>query len=256
MRPPLMLLLTVLAFGLAGCGTIDPQGAKVTKFGPATVIQQPVDEPDLVSLITKGEASFPVSQNANPEEFSKALDKAVRAFYSAPGADEEKRLHRNRIQDRLILASNDGCEAFKTVLKRKQADRNFEFGTATVLFGAAGAVATGAQAAKNLAALAGASGGIRAEYNRDFFSDVAAHVITKGINSRRKEMLGGIVAGQAKAIQDYTLEAALSDAVVFHGACSLVGGLEYAEGAIAKVDGQAVGLDALKAIATTLKSTP
>lgn len=67
MRPPLMLLLTVLAFGLAGCGTIDPQGAKVTKFGPATVIQQPVDEPDLVSLITKGEASFPVSQNANPE---------------------------------------------------------------------------------------------------------------------------------------------------------------------------------------------
>lgn len=180
----------------------------------------------------------------------------MRAFYSASGADEEKRLHRNRIQDRLILASNDGCEAFKTVLKRKQADRNFEFGTATVLFGAAGAVATGAQAAKNLAALAGASGGIRAEYNRDFFSDVAAHVITKGINSRRKEMLGGIVAGQAKPIQDYTLEAALSDAVVFHRACSLVGGLEYAEGAIAKVDGTAVGLDALKAIATTLKSTP
>lgn len=250
-------ILTAVIFvglaGLAGCGTIDPQGAKVTKFGPNSVIQQPVDEPDLVSLITKGGASFSVSNTAKPEEFSTALDKAFLTFYSSPGTDEDKRLHRNRVQDRLILASSAACGAFKTVLKRKQADRNFEFGTATVLFGAAGAVATSAQAAKSLAALAGVSGGVRAEYNRDFFSDVAAHVITKGINSRRKEMLGGIVAGQGKPITEYSLEAALSDAVVFHGACSLVGGLEYAEGAIAKVDGQQVGLDALKAVTKALE---
>ncbi len=250
------LLALVGLVALAGCGTIDPEGAKVTKFGPQSVIQQPIDEPDLVSLITGGEQSFPVSQAAKPEAFSKALDKAVRAFYEVNEAAEEKTLRRNRIQDRLILASNEGCEAFKTVLKRKQADRNFEFGTATVLFGAAGAVATGAQAAKNLAALAGVSGGVRAEYNRDFFSDVAAHVITKGINSRRKEILGNIAAGQAKPISGYSLEAALSDVVVFHGACSLVGGMEYAEGAISKVDGQAVGLDAMSAVAKTLQETP
>lgn len=249
MRCPLYIVVTAWVLSAVGCGTVDPEGAKVTKFGPQTVIQQPVDEPDLVSLVSGGAQHFPVSKTAKPKDFSKAFDQAVQSFYNAPGSDEDKRLRRNRIQDRLILASNEGCEAFKTVLKRKQADRNFEFGTATVLFGAAGAVATGAQAAKNLAALAGASGGVRAEYNRDFFADVAAHVITKGINGRRKEMLNGIAAGQAKSLAAYSLEAALSDVVVFHGACSLVGGLEFAEGAIAKLDGTPVGLDAMKAIA-------
>jgi hypothetical protein len=243
-----VLGLTMSALVCVGCGTIDPEGARVTKYGPQRVIQQPVDEPDIVSVITGGESSFSVSQRASPEEFSKALDAAIKKFYVGDGTADEKRLRRNRVQDRLILASNDGCEAFKTVLKRKQGDRNFEFGTATVLFGAAGAVAATETAAKTLAALAGASGGIRAEYNRDFFSDVAAHVISKGINSRRREILTGIAAGQAKALTDYSLESALADVVTYHGACSLVGGLEYAEGAISKMDDKAVGLDALKAI--------
>ena len=246
----------MVAISGLGCGTIDPQGAKVSKYGPQAVLQQPVDEPDLVSLITGGEKTFPVSQRASPEEFSRALDKALEGFYSRAETDEDKRLRRNRIQDRLILASNDGCEAFKTVLKRKQGDRNFEFGTATVLFGAAGAVASGATAAKTLAALAGASGGIRAEYNRDFFSDVAAHVITKGINSRRKEILNGIVTGQAKALATYSLESAMADLIVYHGACSLVGGLEFAEGAISKLDNTQVGLDSLKAISEGIAPAP
>jgi len=247
------LLLAALLLCLAACNTLDPQGAKVTKYGPQNVLLQPVDEPDIVSLISEGKQSFAVDPQAHPQAFSQAMDRAIAAFYAQAGDETDRRLRRNRVQDRLILASNEGCEAFKTVLKRKQADRNFEFGTATVLFGAAGAVATGAQAAKNLAALAGASGGIRAEYNRDFFSDVAAHVISKGINSRRREILNGIATGQARPLADYSLEAALADIVVYHGACSLVGGLEFAEGAITKLGSDAqVGLDSLKAIAKSV----
>lgn len=248
MRLICIYMLISVAMVCSACSSLDPSGAKVTKYGPQSVIQQPVDEPDLVSLITGGTSSFPVSQSASAEDFSKALDKALLEFYTSTATDDDKKLKRNRIQDRLILASNEGCEAFKTVLKRKQGQRNFEFGTATVLFGAAGAVASGVTAAKNLAALAGASGGIRAEYNRDFFSDVAAHVISKGINSRRREILDGITKGQEKALSAYSLEAAMADLVVYHGACSLVGGLEFAEGAISKLDNTQVGLDALKAI--------
>jgi hypothetical protein len=235
----------------AGCSSMDPQAAKVTKFGPQNVLQQPVEEPDLVSVISEGGQSFVVQPDAPAAEFSKALDQALRGFYSgdqSAAGQEERRLRRNRVQDRLILASNDGCETFKTALQRKQATRNFEFGTATVLFGAAGAVASGVNAAKNLAALSGVSGGLRAEYNRDYFAEVAAHVIAKGINSRRKEILNAIATGQAKPMSQYTLEAALADIVSYHGACSLVGGLEFAEGAITKVDGQPIGLDVLKAI--------
>jgi hypothetical protein len=244
----------------AGCAAFDPQAAHVTKFGPQAVMQQPVDEPDVVSVISSGDQSFDVVRRAgafekheSPRDFTKALDEAIAGFYKR-GTSEDQRLRRNRVQDRLILASNDGCEAYKTVLKRKQSDRNFEFGTATVLFGAAGAVAQGVTAARNLAALAGATGGIRAEYNRDFFADVAAHVITKGINSRRKEILGAITTGQGKPVADYSLEAALADVVTYHGACSLVGGLEQADGAISKLDTN-VGLDALKATVAATTDT-
>jgi hypothetical protein len=241
----------VIAAACSGCAAIDPQAAKITKFGPPGVMEQPVNEPDLVSVISDGESSFKVVPRAgilgdhqDPAAFTQALDQALRAFYARDETADVKQARRNRIQDRLILASNDGCESFKTVLKRKQSDRNFEFGTATVLFGAAGAVAAGAQAAKNLAALAGASGGIRAEYNRDFFADTAAHVITKGISSRRKEILVGINLGQGKPLAGYSLEAALGDVVTYHGACSLVGGLEQADGAISVTT--AVGLDVVK----------
>jgi hypothetical protein len=246
-----VLVLLIVGVVCTGCSTFEADRPKLSKYGPQSVLQQPVDEPDLVSLITGGESSFAVTQSAPREEFSKALDKALLAFYAKAGTDEERRLRRNRIQDRLVLASNEGCEAFKTVLKRKQGERNFEFGTATVLFGAAGAVASSATAAKNLAALAGVSGGVRAEYNRDFFADVAAHVITKGINSRRKEILDGITAGQRGMLAAYSLESAIADIVVYHGACSLVGGLEFAESAISKLDTKA-GLDSLKAISEGL----
>jgi hypothetical protein len=52
----------------------------------------------------------------------------------------------------------------------------------------------------------------------------------------------------------YSLESALADVVTYHGACSLVGGLEYAEGAISKLDGTPVGLDPLKHVSDTVKS--
>jgi hypothetical protein len=247
---------------LGGCAATGADRTQYDKFSPPAVVQQPINEPDLISLITAGKTSFPLTADQNPQEFSKALDTAIKDFYAGPGTDDAKALQRNRIQDRLILASNDACEQFKNVMKRHQAGRNFQFGTATVLLGAGGAVATVASTAKALSALAGASAGIRAEYNRDYFADVEAHVITKALNSRRREILAGILDGQkkpltgtvdatsgpAKAVAGYSLESALADVITFHGACSLVGGLEYAEGAVSKVsaDNSFIGLDSVK----------
>lgn len=235
---------------LPGCAVLDHEGSKVNKFGPQSMLQQPVDVPDLVSVISGGSTKAAVlSPTQDPLEFSEQLDKALRTFYTT-GSAEDQMLRRNRLQDRLILASNDACEAYKTVLKRKQADRNFQFGTSTVLLGAAGAVAHVANTAKAFAALSGASAGIHAEYNRDYYADVAAHIITKAISKRRKEALDQIGQFQTLGIGKYTVEAAIADSVVYHGACSLVGGLEYADGAVEKNNVQ-LGLDTFKAAQAT-----
>lgn len=246
-----LAMMTMLVACLSGCAALDREGAKVNKFGPQSMLQQPVDVPDLISVLSAGEEKFSTSPSEDPKAFSEKLDGVLRKFY-AGGTAEEQRLRRNRVQDRLMLASNDACEAFKTVLKRKQADRNFEFGSATVLLGTAGAVARVANTAKGFAALAGASAGIHAEYNRDYFSDVAAHIITKAIAKRRKELMADIEKAQALAIDRYSVEDAISDTVIFHGACSLVGGLEYADGAVDKLDANAkLGLDTSKAMQKT-----
>jgi hypothetical protein len=114
------------------------------------------------------------------------------------------------------------------------------------VFGAAGAVVTGADGARALAGLSGATSGVRAEYNEQYFADLAAHVVTKGINARRNEILEKIHVAQGMSVKEYTIEIAIADAIVYHGACSLVGGLEQADSTVTKFKGD-VGLDALGA---------
>ncbi len=154
------------------------------------------------------------------------------------------KLSRNRVQDRIMMASNQLCEQYKVVLKKKQSNANFWFGTASTTFGAAGAVASGVQAAKNLSALSGLTSGVRAEYNQSYFSDLAAQVVTKGIDARRSEILEKINEAKLLPIEEYTLEASIADAISYHGACSLISGLEQADGAVTKLT-TPVGLDAL-----------
>jgi len=71
-------------------------------------------------------------------------------------------------------------------------------------------------------------------------------VITKGIAARRKEILAAIDVGRKKLPAEYTIEMAIADAIVYHGACSLVGGLEQADSTLSKFH-NFVGLDALSA---------
>ncbi len=131
-------------------------------------------------------------------------------------------------------------------IKKKQSRFNFWSGTASSIFGAAGATAEAVNVAKYLSALSGVSSAVRAEYNQDYFADVAAHIITKGINSRRDNILEKMKVASTKELDEYSLELAIADAVVYHGACSLTGGLEQADAAITKLNTNA-GLDALGA---------
>jgi len=224
---------------LSGCSVLDFDGKNVSKFGAADLFKQPIEDIDLISIITKSEVN---SKGLSPKDFSGKFD-AVLASYTPANT-----LERNRIQDRIIMASNELCESYKITLKKKQSKNNFWWGAAATTFGAAGSVINGAHAAKNLSALSGLSSGVRAEYNQSYFSDVASQVITKGINARRSEILEKIMTAKKATLEEYTVENAIADAITYHGACSLIAGLEQADSAITKLNTtNNVGLDALNA---------
>jgi hypothetical protein len=231
-------IVVSLCFIAGGCtATRSNTGAPLSKFGPPDLFAKPIEDVDIIAALTNGKDS---GQNLKGAAFSKKFDAELRQYPNT------SRVERNRIQDRLILASNELCENYKVLLKKKQSRFNFYSGAAATLLGAAGGVATGAEGPQLLSALSGAASGVRAEYNGQYFSDLAAHVITKGIAARRKEILAAIEVGRAKAPADYTIEIAIADAIVYHGACSLVGGLEQADSTLSKFH-NFVGLDALGA---------
>jgi hypothetical protein len=234
---------------LTGCKTL-PGGTKtatLSKFGPPDLFAKPIENVDIIAALTHGDAS---GLGLKGNEFAKEFDTRLRNY------PNDSKLERNRIQNRLIMASNELCENYKVLLKKKQSRFNFWSGAAATLFGAAGSIATGAEGPQILAALSGATSGVRAEYNEQYFSDLAAHVITKGIAARRKEIQSAIELGQQKETSDYTIELAIADAIVYHGACSLVGGLEQADSTLSKFR-EFVGLDALGANpAFKLKTDP
>jgi hypothetical protein len=245
----------IVAGVLSGCSMLSTNGnfkdKEVSKYGPGGLVQQPIERVDLIALVSDGEAKSAGLDDADfQEKFQKELKK-VRGGFSAddsalPAKSANLAYVRNRIQDRLIAASNDKCESYKTVLKEKQSTANFYYGLTSILSGAAGAIADGVQAARNLAAISGVSTSLRAEHNQDYYAEMAAHVIAKGITQKRKVIADAIYCARQQAEKDYTIERAIGDSLIYHGACSLIGGLETLDHVLTTVNVN-VGTDALSA---------
>lgn len=247
MRPLFFLL-----FFLVGCSgfSLNPDGKDESKFGARSIFtdSQPVENIDLIYILTGGtDSGFSNSneKNEDNESFSKRFDDALRKFTLE---DEESagQLKRNRLQDRIIISSNELCETYKTLFKRKQARFNQWAGVVSIAAAAAGTIAPAETTAKVWSGISGTSSGIRAEYNQNYFSNLAAHAIAKGINKRRGDILEKIDVARNKPLAGYTVEMAIADAIVYHGACSLIGGLEQLDSAVTSININ-VGLDALGA---------
>jgi hypothetical protein len=142
---------------------------------------------------------------------------------------EAARQHRNSVQDRIMGVSTSRCNVFKTYLRRQQADTNFWLGSFTTAAGVLGAVLPGVNASRNLAGTAGLLSGVNAEYNSEYYSNLAAHVIVQGIEINQNRLQNELLTKrQALALGDYSMEAAIKDAITFDGSCSTVIGLTEA----------------------------
>ena len=143
------------------------------------------------------------------------------------------------------------CNVFKTYLRRQQSDVNFGLGLATTAAGVLGAVLPGVRASRNLAGAAGFLSGAQAEYNADYYSNLAAHVIVQGIELHQNRLLHQIISErQSRSITEYSMEAAIRDAIAFDGTCSTVVGLLEAADSIKEASnpGLATAIPAMTAV--------
>jgi hypothetical protein len=163
-------------------------------------------------------------------------DLAFATFRESSATPERKREHRNGVQDRILGVSTSRCNVFKTYLRRQQTEWNFLLGSATTAAGVLGAVFSGVNASRNLAGAAGLFSGLQAEYNQQYFSNLTAHLIIQGIELRQTRLLATIVKErQSLSVADYSMEAAVKDAILFDGSCSTVTGLSEASESIKEV---------------------
>lgn len=226
----LAISISLALSGGSAVAATSQQTEHSSKFAPDDMTQRSFSNVDLLTLIsgdTKATASS--KKDLSDEEFAVQLEAVMRAF---PSTGENAELLRNRIQDRLILSSNDLCEDYKSNLKAKHARFNFLTGLGATVFGLAGSLTPHAATAKVFSALAGATTGIRSEYNQDYYADVAVQLVTKAINSVRQKILTDIDEHRDVGIAKYTLERALAEVVQYHGACSLIAGIEEASKAV------------------------
>ncbi|MBE0370267.1 hypothetical protein [Pseudoalteromonas aurantia] len=159
------------------------------------------------------------------------LNFAIKEFYS--GSDDGKRQRiRNTVQDRIVAASKQRCNVYKIYMKRVESRNNFWLGSVTTLLGGAGAMFTSESASRVLAGLAGVTSGVRAEFNQAYLANQATELIAKGIDLKRDELKSAMQQKNQQTLDSYSLYDAIGDAISFHGACSILTGLEVAGKAV------------------------
>lgn len=164
------------------------------------------------------------------------LELARKIFYATCGSPQSCGDARNRVQDRLIWASENACTDYLVQVRRSFTATNLNLGTATTLFGALGAVLTSADATRVFSGASAFTSGLRAEYNDVYFSSQAFELVSRAIRSVREKARKQIAdyRNANRDIQNYTLDGAVSDAMRYHGTCNVMAGLEEAADAITR----------------------
>jgi hypothetical protein len=259
-----------LAVQLSGCGSmtgkgLDPGPAGATRLAKDldadTRGDYPVDLAKLIALSAykerraekqaaqagkvssdKGEpkAEQRAEQKAEQMEEDDAraeasLDLARAQFYAACHTNDRCSTQRDRVQDRLIWASESACNDYLVSVRKSFTATNLNLGSATTLFGALGSVITAVDTARVFSGAAAVTSGLRAEYNDVYFSSQAFELVSKAIRSVRERTLKNIRdARQSRSIRDYTLEGAIGDAMRYHATCNVMAGLEEAADAVTR----------------------
>jgi hypothetical protein len=251
------------ALALVGCTDMDSSwlgGRRANITAQYPVVDEHFERIDLVAALagdaedatqvrTRARAQAAMTPNpagardfpTGPTEVRVAsieLSMAYRAFYARTNAMSEaaKRRERNRVQDQVFNASQLSCAIFKRNIRIQQEKSGFITGTATTVLGGLGAIFTSASTARALAGSAGITSGVGAEFRQVHFANLAAEVITAGIEAKRASIYDQIDKRRHDATNGslgvYSMENAIHDTIRYHAACSIDVGFEAAKDAI------------------------
>jgi len=229
-------LIACVPLALFGCDTIRDGPYSIFNSRAQTVGTNQLIEPEAFEPIYLPAVLAPTKFSSGPgkkteEQIGVEIDQAFAEFNNDT---TDYAFRRNAVQDRILAASTQRCNFFKQYLRRIDQSTNLFLGSLTTLAGAVGAIVTGATAARILAGSASVFSGLRSEFNDTMFAGLAMQVITDGIDLRRTKLRATIEIRRREPGNEinYTVGAAVNDALLFHGACSLVVGLKEAGAAI------------------------
>ena len=102
----LAISISLALSGGSAVATTPQQTENSSHFAPHDMTQRSFSNVDLLTLISgNAQASENIPKDMSDEDYAKKLEAALRAFPTTGDAE----LLRNRVQDRLILSSNDLC---------------------------------------------------------------------------------------------------------------------------------------------------
>lgn len=143
----------------------------------------------------------------------------------AAGSGPDASTCRNRLMDHLILLSDQRCATHKANIEANAAGANFAFSSVTTLLGGAGAIVTGADAARALAGSAGAVSGVHANWNESIYQKNVATAIVAKIDENRQSIYDKMITARNSPLLVYSIDAMLADVYRYHDACSFYSGV-------------------------------
>ena len=220
-------LAVLIAVSSTGCGPSPYLQLEKSKQGAAALIDAEVfEEIDLALLLNPNPADKKCDGASTGHADTDGRRRLECAFASFYGESKERLLRRNRVQDRLVAASNQRCADYKQHVRRFDSTSNIALGGLTTLSAGLGAILTHADTVRALSGAAAITSGFRAEMNETYFQQNTIQVIASGFERRRAVLRAEMEKKRKETIEDYTVEYAVADALVYHDACSLLAGLE------------------------------
>lgn len=224
MKRSAALLLAALAILSSGCAAVR----KVTA----------PDDENLLSGAGSIVSASRDSRAATTEAFEQLdLDVLLRQYglhdpaavaTGSASAPEHYKYLRNDLQERLINASNQRCASYVRMLVTSKAQTQMGWTSLATLLSGAASVIAHPVTAQAFAAGSTVSTGLLSTYNEAYFSNLTVTVISAGIAKRRESILASISGYKTKTLGQYPVQAAIADALVYHGACNVVAGMESA----------------------------
>jgi hypothetical protein len=239
------------AFALSACsGLTSPILSPLQSDGHITTTgvhqlfpEDEVENVNLIALLTDGADTGTAQDNAPTTGTAtyQSLIRAFAAFYSSPSPFDAK-FRRNRVQDSIRIASDSRCATYLKYLSRVEKTQSQFFDGASTLLSGFGTVSTVASSGQLLAGLSTMTKGVGSEIKHSYFGTLGSDVIAPSIAVSRRDRWAKILTSQKLAIADYSVEAAVADAVEYHNSCTLNEGLEKAKALIQATSKPASGV--------------